>query len=249
MHQNIRKILNFFYPNVCPKCGAFLLAEETVCEFCAEKMLLSQNDYCHQCGKVNCMCQYQKRFYDKAVVACYYDSDTAPAVLALKKSRNTNFAYFSARILAERLRHGTYYEFQKTDYVVPVPMHSSKQKQRGYNQAGLIAKELAEILHLPYREDILYKNKSEKEQHTLTSAAERARNVQSFGIHDISLNGKRILLCDDVLTTGSTMNRCAELLKSKGASAVTAAAASSTAPRKKEQENKELKEPEEEQIP
>ena len=186
------------------------------------------------------MCQYQKRFYDKAVVACHYDSATAPAVLALKKSRNTNFAYFSARILAERLRHGTYYESEKTDYVIPVPMHVSKQKQRGYNQAGLIAKELAELLHLPYREDILYKNKSGKEQHTLKSAAERAKNVESFGIYDISLEGRRILLCDDVLTTGSTMNRCAELLKSKGASVVTAAAASSTAPRKKEQEEEQI---------
>lgn len=248
MHRNIRKILNFFYPNLCPRCSAFLLSEETVCESCAEQMLLSQNDYCHACGKVNCMCQYQKRFYDKAVIACHYDSDTAPAVLAMKKSRNTNFAYFSARILAERLRHGTYYEFQKTDYVIPVPMHPSKQKQRGYNQAGLIAKELALLLNLPYREDILYKINSGQEQHTLTSAAERAKNVESFGIHEISLDGRRILLCDDVLTTGSTMNRCAELLKSKGASFVTAAAASSTSPKYKEQEKSEQKESEEEQI-
>ena len=194
------------------------------------------------------MCQYQKFFYDKAVVACYYDKETSPAVLALKKSRNTNFAYFSARILAERLRHGTYYEAEKTDYVIPVPMHISKQKQRGYNQAGLIAKELAFLLNLPYREDILYKNKSGREQHTLTSAQERAKNVESFGIYDIALEGRRILLCDDVLTTGSTMNRCAELLKSKGASAVTAVSASSTAPRNQKKETKETKELEEEQI-
>ncbi len=241
MNQTIRKILDFFYPNVCPQCGKILYPEETVCDACAEKMLLSQNDYCHKCGKSNCMCKYQKFAYDRTVVACRYDKESAPAVLALKESKNTNFAYFTARILAERLRHGSYYQIQNINYVMPVPMHKAKQRQRGYNQAGLIAQELAGLLHLPYREDVLYKEKSAAEQHTLTSAQERAKNVGSFGIHEISLENMQIILCDDVLTTGSTMNRCAELLKSKGAAFVIAAAASSTSPLE-QKENTEHKE-------
>ena len=242
MNQTIRKVLDFFYPNVCPRCGIILHPEETVCDACAEKMLLSQNDYCQKCGKTNCMCQYRKLAYDRAVVACRYDKESAPAVLALKESKNTNFAYFTARILAERLRHGSYYQVQETDYVMPVPMHKAKQKQRGYNQAGLIARELAELLHLPYREDVLYKEKSAAEQHTLTSAQERAKNVGSFGIREVSLENMRIILCDDVLTTGSTMNRCAELLKFKGAAFVTAAAASSTSPPEQKETTKHKEE-------
>lgn len=230
MHQMTRKLLNFFYPNTCPKCSAFLLPEELLCDSCAEKILLEQDAYCHHCGKVNCACQHKTFAYDKAVVACRYDSETAPAVIRLKMSKNTNFAYFSARILAERLKHGTYYQLETISCVMPVPMHISKQRKRGYNQAALIAKELAALLHLPYREDVLFKERSEIAQHTLSAEA-RMQNVSSFGIHDISLEQQCILLCDDVLTTGSTMNRCAELLKSKQASTVIAAAASSTTPK------------------
>lgn len=237
MNQPARKILNFFYPNRCPKCGVFLFPAETLCESCAEEILLEQDAYCHTCGKTNCICKYKPLAYDKAVVACRYDRQTAPAVYALKEAKNTNFAYFAARILAQRLLHGSYYETEKINYIMPVPMHISKQRKRGYNQAGVIAKELSEILQLPYRDDVLYKSKSSIEQHKLHSAAEREKNVESFGIHDISLENCRILLCDDVLTTGSTMNRCAELLKQNHAVFVIAAAASSTTPREKEQEN------------
>ncbi len=236
MNQTVRKILNFFYPNCCPVCGAFLLAEETVCDSCAEKMLLEQDGYCHRCGKTNCMCRYKTPAYDKAVAACRYAEETIPAVYAMKNSKNTNFAYFSARILAERLRHGTYYEVQNIDYVIPVPMHPAKQRKRGYNQAGLIARELAALLNLTYREDILYKSGSNIEQHKLRSAKEREKNVESFGIHDISLENRKILLCDDVLTTGSTMNRCAELLKQNHAAVVIAAAASATILHKSEEQ-------------
>lgn len=236
MKQNpVRKILDFLYPNVCPCCGTFLFPEEMICETCAEKMILEQDGYCHQCGKINCLCKYQKLFYDKAVVSCRYADETVPAVICLKTGKNTNFAYFSARILAERLKHGSYYG--EINYVMPVPMHKSKQRKRGYNQAALIAKEIASILNLPYREDILYKKKSGKEQHKLASVKERSENVSTFAIHDISLEHQRILLCDDVLTTCSTMNRCAELLRQNHASAVIAAAAATTVPKKKEEEN------------
>ena len=89
MHQMTQKILNFFYPNFCPKCGAFLLPEELLCDSCAEKILLEQDGYCHRCGKETCICKYQTFSYDKAVVACRYDKETAPAVISLKMSKNT----------------------------------------------------------------------------------------------------------------------------------------------------------------
>ena len=116
---------------------------------------------------------------------------------------------------------------------MPVPVHPSRLRQRGYNQAALIGKEIARLMDLPYREDVLCKGRSKVEQHRL-SAEERARNVDSFFIRECSLDGMHILLCDDVLTTGNTMHRCAALLKERGAAAVIAAAAASTAPKQKE---------------
>ena len=235
-NRTVRKILNFLYPNACPLCGEFLLPEELLCEECAEKMLISQDNYCHNCGKAFCICEEKKLFYERAVIACRYSKDTRRAVIAMKKAVNTNFAYFSAEILAKRLQHGSYYEIQKTDFVMPVPMHRKKQRMRGYNQAALIARHLAELLQIPYREDVLYKMQDSVEQHSLHSAKERAENVGAFQARAVSLDGKRILLCDDVLTTGSTLNRCAELLKQCGAESVTIASASMTISEPKEKE-------------
>lgn len=218
-----KSLLNFFYPNRCPACDRFLTAQELLCTECAEKLLLGQDAYCHVCGKLDCMCSRTSLAYDGAVVCSAYAEGTVPAILQLKTSGNTNFAIFAARILAERLRNTDL----QLDCVIPVPMHRSKERMRGYNQAALIAEEIARLLELPLYENILIKNQSSIEQHRL-SAAERSKHPESFGIHEKRLDGMRILLCDDVLTTGNTLNRCAALLKENGAAAVFAAAAATT---------------------
>ncbi|MDE7122395.1 MAG: double zinc ribbon domain-containing protein, partial [Oscillospiraceae bacterium] len=113
----VLRFLQFFYPNRCPGCNAFLTADETVCEDCADSMSLKQDSYCHQCGKISCFCRYQKLYYDDAVIACRYENAGVPSVLKLKQARNTNFAVFSARILAQRLQDPAY---PKADCIVPV---------------------------------------------------------------------------------------------------------------------------------
>ena len=225
-----RSLLEVLWPNRCPGCNALIGPDRVVCEACGEKMLLEHDAVCRRCGKVGCICDKKQLAYDRALAACAYAEESIPAIIRMKQSENTNFAEFAARILAERLRHGI--DFGEIDLVVPVPMHPAKERQRGYNQAALIAREIASLLELPCREDILYKEKTSRAQHEL-NAAERAKNVDSFHIHDIPLDGQRILLCDDVLTTGNTMSRCAALLKQQGAAAVIAAAAATTVPQKK----------------
>ena len=224
-----RSLLELLWPNRCPGCNALIGSDKVVCEACGERMLLEHDAVCRRCGKVGCICDKKQLAYDRAVAACAYAEETIPAIIRMKQSQNTNFAEFAARILAERLRHGI--DFGEIDCVMPVPMHPSKERLRGYNQAALIARAVAAELSLPCREDVLYKDKVGRAQHELT-AAERANNVDSFQIHDIPLDGQRILLCDDVLTTGSTMSRCAALLKQQGAAAVIAAAAATTVPHK-----------------
>jgi competence protein ComFC len=224
-----RSLINFLLPNRCPGCDAFLHAGELLCSACEEKILLPHDDYCHVCGKLRCKCKAHPPDYDMAVVCARYSGEeNDPAVRAiweLKNSRNTNFAEFSAKIIAERIRHSL--DYGQYDCVTAVPMHRSKRRLRGYDQAELIGKALASALSVPYRNDLLFKQKSDTSQHTL-NAAERAVNVSSFGAYDVSLDGMRILLCDDVLTTGATMNRCAALLKARSASFVTACAAATT---------------------
>ncbi|MBQ8928459.1 MAG: ComF family protein [Oscillospiraceae bacterium] len=220
-----RSLLNFFYPNRCPGCGCFLPAQALLCADCEAGILL--HDYCSCCGKPVCQCGRGTLAYDRAVVCSAYAGAAARAILCLKDAGNTNFAPFAAAVLARRLREGAY---PAPELVVPVPMHPDKQRRRGYNQAALIGKALAAHLGIPMREDVLYKADTGREQHRL-SARERQLGDGGFSAGSVRLDGQCVLLCDDVLTTGSTMHRCAALLKECGASAVIAAAACTT-PRK-----------------
>lgn len=117
--------------------------------------------------------------------------------------------------------------------VAPVPMSRRKQLKRCCNPAAVLAKEVAAITRIPYRKDLLHDNGTGRQQHTL-SAAQRRENTGQFSAGTVSLKGCRILLCDDVLTTGSTMNRCAALLKAQGAAEVAAVAATTTQLKKTE---------------
>ena len=216
-------LLNLLYPNRCPGCDAFLPAQALLCPECEADIQLSQ--YCRRCGKVDCRCASGRSLaYDHAVVCSAYRGAAARAVICLKKSDNTNFALYAASVLAQRLREGNY---PPPDLVVPVPMHPDKQRLRGYNQAALIGQALSRLLGLPMREDVLCKAADTVEQHAL-SARERLEGDGGFGCRSVRLDGQCILLCDDVLTTGSTMHRCAALLRSCGAQTVIAAAACTT---------------------
>ena len=106
-------------------------------------------------------------------------------------------------------------------------MATRKKRRRYCNPAEVLAKEIAAVTRIPMRTDLLHCAETAVAQHTL-SAAQRRKHVSQFSAAGKDLKGYRILLCDDVLTTGSTMNRCAELLKAQGAVSVAAAAAATT---------------------
>ncbi|MFC1997026.1 ComF family protein [Chloroflexota bacterium] len=106
------------------------------------------------------------------------------------------------------------------DLVAPVPLGKERQKQRGYNQAALLAQPLAHELNLPYNPRILRRIKETKSQIEL-SFIERQNNVQdAFQATHHGLQGKQILVIDDVATSGSTLNACADALMKVGSEAV-----------------------------
>jgi ComF family protein len=107
------------------------------------------------------------------------------------------------------------------DVLVPVPLHNRRLRQRGFNQSALIANELSKLTTLPKVETCLSRLKNSPPQARTATANERRRNVaDAFACVDERLNGKRVLLIDDVCTSGATLEACAAALKLAGALSV-----------------------------
>lgn len=106
------------------------------------------------------------------------------------------------------------------DLIVPVPLNKTRQRKRGYNQAGLLALPLAYAICKPYKSQAIERIRDTHSQVRL-GASERKKNVQdAFHAHSRWIDGKKVLVVDDVTTTGSTMSACAKALSQAGASAV-----------------------------
>ncbi|MCI7804557.1 MAG: double zinc ribbon domain-containing protein [Oscillospiraceae bacterium] len=220
MNNLCRFIADIFFPSRCPICLDFIRWDEFICTGCADDLKPFPEEVCPKCGKAECFCDTIS--YDMAFVCFYYEEKAKSGILSLKDGHK-EFGIYTGNLLGEKIADSKI----KADAVIPVPMSEKSYKKRRYNQAEVIAERIAEINHLPLLTDLLYKNESAV-QHTLTKA-ERLENTAAFGIKSrLKLDNMKIILCDDVITTGSTMNRCAALLKEMGAAEVYAAAAATT---------------------
>lgn len=214
--------IDLLFPNRCGCCGAYIRWDALLCDKCADALVPIET--CSVCGKAACICDMELP-YQCAAVAYAYAGTARDGILELKRGGNGNFAEVLGIALAERIK-ARQAEFT-ADFIVPVPAKKSTLRTRGYNQAALIAKEISRLTGIPFREDCLHRMESGAVQHSLR-AEERAENVHSYQGNGKKLNGCRILLCDDVLTTGATARRCASLLLEQGAAAVMLLAGTTT---------------------
>jgi ComF family protein len=107
------------------------------------------------------------------------------------------------------------------EVLVPVPLHRRRLRERGYNQSGLLSKELGGFISMPVVEDCLIRLNPGQPQARTASVFERRSNVSgAFCCHNERLKGKQVLLIDDVSTSGATLNACAGVIKSSGAASV-----------------------------
>lgn len=222
----MRFLLDLLYPNRCPCCNGFICWDALICTSCMQALHVSEDLFCPRCGKTysDCICSDDLP-YDRAFAMSIYQKPARNGILSLKTGTNLNFGEYAGIYLADQIERQSLQE--SLDMIIPVPSTASKRRERGYNQAEVIGKALGKRIHVPIRTDILWKDKQGKQQHLL-SAEERRKNIQQFQIHPVDLTGYHIVLCDDVLTTGSTICRCASLLKQCGAEWVIVAVAATT---------------------
>lgn len=148
-------------------------------------------------------------------------------VHAIKYEANLTLGEKVGEVLAHRLKKLSY--DKKIDIIIPVPLHEQRLKERGFNQSDLFASQIARVLEKPFLPQGLVRCKNTEDQ-TKLNASQRRENVKEAFVcaEGLSLKDKRILVVDDVITTGATIEACARALKEAGAGAVFAASIAST---------------------
>lgn len=213
--------LDILFPSRCPFCGEFIMWNELCCGVCKNSLASANDIICRKCGQDKCRCNKESYAFDMVYGSYFFDEKLVTnAVYRFKHEGERNIAELSAADIAEHMKADN---TPMPDFIVPVPMGRRKRIARGHNQAELFGKSLGKVLGIPMRRDILFKHDTKDEQHKHTENERRERVKTLFYGGSDNLSGKRILLCDDVMTTGSTLSRCAEILKDAGAESVIAA--------------------------
>lgn len=217
----LNKISQLIFPVHCPLCREIIPYGKSQCESCKDENIEIYETYCARCSKQkeNCNCSFEKKADLPFVTAAYfYSGNVKNALLNLKfHSKKENAKYF-ANVLAEAV--ASEFSFADFDLVTFVPISKASLKKRGYNQSQLLSMHLAKRLMLPCAEALI-KHKDTAPQHTLNYSLRLDNLKDSIKASDkVSLNGKTVLLCDDITTTGTTLKECVKQLKLAGAKEV-----------------------------
>jgi len=224
MQKLLKKILNILIPQKCILCNS--IVDGSICGECWSNVNFISEPYCEIChlpfeyeiGDSHCLdCVKRPPAYDKAYSVFVYDELSRAIITRFKYGDAIHFLPHLAKILHTKTQH------IKADFIIPVPLHYKRLVARRYNQAGLLASGLGKLSKRYALLDGLIRTKNTPPQAGLVRK-ERNRNiVDAFAVnpkHRHILKGKTVILVDDVMTTGATIQECAKVLKASGAEKV-----------------------------
>lgn len=214
-------LLDFISPRACRICGKRLsTAEEEICTVCNRH--LPRTGYAAMPYDNNMAKRFWGRFnIERAAALFFYESHNSPSRLIhdIKYHGKEELGVWLGRITAEEFASDGF--FDGIDLIVPVPITWRRRWKRGYNQSHAIARGVSEETGIPVNAKALRRTRFSGSQ-TLLSASERMGNVaDSFCLRQVKgIEGKHILLVDDIVTTGATASECGKLLETAGAEKV-----------------------------
>ncbi len=224
--MRIEKILSMLtdllYPRRCPVCNEIVVPKgNLICPDCVRKLSFVKEPSCKKCGKeitdrfreLCWDCAKHRRSFVAGKALLNYN-DTAKASMAkIKYGNKREYMDFYSEALC--LRYGKLIERIGPDVLVLVPVHPSRKRQRGFNQAQILADKIGRKLEIPVKE-LIKRDRKTKPQKEL-NPAQRLKNLEAaFQAQSVPLDVKTILLIDDIYTTGSTIEACTRaLLKEK----------------------------------
>lgn len=179
--------------------------------------------FAYDAGEVRCaLCQSRERAFSRARAACLYDEHSRDLILKLKHADRTDLSGLFARWLSRSAAD----LLDEAQAVVPVPMHRARLLRRRYNQAAEIARPLCALTGRPYLPDALVRRRDTDSQGGKSAVGRRRNVAAAFAVPEArrrQVVGRKVLLVDDVLTTGATAEGCARALLAAGAAQVTLA--------------------------
>lgn len=208
-----RALIEMVYPRRCAECGR---RGTWVCAECAAAVSLLAPPWCQRCGAPvvpgDCRCRVLPPAIDCLRSAAPYEGWVRRAIIAVKFEDERDRAESLGPLLNRLLP-----ELEPIAALIPVPLHPSRQRERGFNQSELLVR-LAAGNRTPVRSDLLVRTRPTRHQVGLGADDRRANVHGAFAVPPgIELTGQRLVLIDDVLTTGATLGNCAEALKAAGA--------------------------------
>ena len=223
--------LRLIYPEICQLCHNERASahEGLVCSQCRSRIRFIRPPFCERCGlpfegdltaAFTCTnCRGLKLHFSSARSAAVAKTVVLEAIHQFKYGRALWFEPFLSDLLVRAAAPAL--PSERWDIIVPVPLHPLKLREREFNQAAVLAAHLSRVTQIPLAEDILHRIHATATQ-TLLSREKRAANMKNaFAVRrGRTLAGKKIVLVDDVFTTGATTNTCAQALRMAGADEV-----------------------------
>ena len=220
----LKDVINFILPPRCAVCGSILAEDKGICDKCIEEIEFISDSVCYYCGQPqghfidkhgHNICGYclkhPRHLFRLSRSACCYNDIAQKLILDFKFRDRTDLAALLAKMMYVA---GKDIFASGIDIIVPIPLHYTRLLKRRYNQTALLAKELSKLTGVPVYYDTVIKSKMTRPQ-VLCNGQERLNNVKgAFSLKNAdSLYKKRVLLVDDVLTTGTTLKECGLTIK------------------------------------
>lgn len=217
------ELIKWLYPDKCASCGKLMdiYKNEWLCPSCKDAFAELSGPVCKKCGAFRCCCPKGEGFhFDKNISFFLYDENMRRAIHSFKYGKKLSQGRALGKLMADAFKKRNI-DVQDYDYIVPVPIHKERLRERGFNQSEILAMKISEITKIPLSTKIVKRIKDTIPQSTLSYEG-RLKNVKnSFKVSKASnIYRKNIILIDDIFTSGSTADAVSKVLKENGAAKV-----------------------------
>jgi ComF family protein len=218
----LTELFDFILPRFCPSCrNKLATSENTVCNYCLSKIKLADPEFIKS--------EHQRKYENKRIISGFVshyifekDKELQDIIHALKYDKKFHFGIFLGKSLGEHFK--SQFQNWNINLIIPIPLHHLKKAERSFNQSYYIAKGISSRTTIAVKANAIKRMRFTQSQTTKT-LKEREDNVEgAFKVRKPEIvKGKNILLVDDVMTTGATINECGKVLLEAGANRIYAA--------------------------